>query len=842
MCLLLPGFSALAQQRPTPTALWQAAPAQALPRELRAARPLTLATEQLAALLSTAPAEAGAAAGALLPVPLPDGSTEVFRVWQTPTMAPALAARYPAIRTYAGQSVSHPHVTARFDLTPLGFHAQVLGAAAGRVFIDPVPATPNTYRSFAAADRVATQPWQCAVAAGPTAASGTAQRTTAAAYGTQLLTYRLALACTGEYAVAVTTAAGVALTKPNVLAAMVTAVNRVSGIYEQELAIRLQLIAGNDALIFLDGATDPYTNNDGAAMLTENRNTVRDMIGAAGYDIGHVFSTGGGGIAGLGVVCLATNGNASNQNNKARGVTGLPNPVGDNFYVDYVAHEMGHQFGGNHTFDSVTSNCGGGNRNGSTAMEPGSGTTIMAYAGICGADDLQAHSDPFFHAISQDEIRAFIAGGGSCGAGSATGNTIPTANAGADFTIPKGTPFQLTGAGTDANGDAITYDWEEMDAGGTGGAPSAAATSTSAALFRSFPTKTTGVRVLPQLSAILAGNTGSVGETLPQVARTLNFRLTVRDNRANGGGVTSDNTVVTVSSAGPFLITNLNTATSFAPAATTTVTWSVNSTDLAPISAATVDILFSTDNGQTFAYTLATNTPNDGSQSVRLPNLNTTTGRVRVQASGRAFFDINDAAISLVGPLPVELTQFDAAVQGTTIQLKWATAQELHNAGFEVQARGPGEAAFKTVAFVKGHGSSSEAHAYAHALPGVVPGQWYLRLRQLDDDATPDAAKAAYSPVRAVVVAPEPVAVQLWPNPAPASGATASVYLPAGGEIHLQVHDLLGRVVRELAPAPLAAGLTELPVPLQGLSAGTYFWQLRTPGRTLLNGKLEVAP
>jgi cysteine-rich repeat protein len=585
------------------------------------------------ATLAMAPPEKSAV-GVLISLPMPDGSFQDFLVENSPIMEPELAQAHPDITTYLAVADDNAAMTARLDLTPAGFHA-IIFTLDGTVYIDPYqPGNRLEYISYYKQDMSRREPFYCGVTGELVDAShGLKDHLQVAAVGDVLNTYRLAVAATGEYTAfhGGTVAGG--------LAAIVTTINRVTGIYERELSVRLTLVANNNLVVYTNSGTDPYSNNNPGALLSENQTNLDAVIGSANYDIGHVFSTGGGGLASLGVVC--------NNSGKARGETGLNSPIGDVFYVDFVAHEMGHQFGGHHTFNGRTGNCAGDNRNASTAYEPGSGSTIQAYAGICGIENLQSNSDDNFHTISFDEIVSHVMGAGNCGTPSSTGNTAPTIDAGASFTVPISTPLLLTASpGVDPdNGQVLTYSWEQFDLG-PAGPPNT--DDGSRPIFRSFPPQLGTARFLPRMSDIL-NNTSTLGESLPTTNRNLTFRLTARDNAAGGGGVDHSTVVHQVTTAaGPFAVTSQNTPTAWAGGTQQTVTWDVASTTAAPVNCANVSIYFSDSGFPNFSgTTLISNTPNDGSEAITVPDSSTSTGRVMVKCNSNIFFNINNADISI---------------------------------------------------------------------------------------------------------------------------------------------------------------------------------------------------
>ncbi len=611
----------------------------------------SLQTEAMRSFLATAPMETNVASrqsSFVINLPMPDGSFNRYTLVESPVMEKGLADAYPTIKTYAGKGVDDPFANIRLDITQFGFHAYVL-SPNGTIYIDPLYLE-NTQDYIVYYKRdIPSELYNfiCEVESPEfdknelnhlqNRNDGT--NSTTAVLDNKLRTERLALACTGEYATAV---GGATPTIASVLAAMVTAMNRVNGVYESELDIHMNLVANDTLVIFLNATTDPYTNTNGGTMLGQNQTKLDAVIGSANYDVGHVFSTGGGGIAGLGVIC------SSSQ--KARGVTGLPSPVGDAFYIDFVAHEMGHQHGGNHTFNSVTGNCGGGNRAASAAYEPGSASTIMGYAGICGTDDLQAHSDAYFHTKSFDEIvtHTQVGTGNTCPVKTNITNTIPTVTLPVGpFYVPIKTPFRLTAGGSDGDGDPITFCWEEWDLGGSGQAWNVQTSGVNAPIFRSFNPTTTPTRLFPKLSKILTPTSTDIGEVMPIYARVLNFRCTVRDNHTMGAGVIHTVSTIPVnviaSDTGGFAILTPNTTgISWVGLSSHTVTWAVAGTTNSPISAANVNIYLSRNTGTTFIDTIAMHVPNNGSYTFTVPNVATGTARLMVEGDGKIFFDIND--------------------------------------------------------------------------------------------------------------------------------------------------------------------------------------------------------
>ena len=576
-------------------------------------------------------------------VPMPDGSFQRFKIVETDVMHPMLAAKYPMIKTYAGLGITDAHATIRLDISPAGLHGMIL-SPKGDVFIEPLTEqNPNQYIIYFKKDNhVEEESFNCELIK----SNGELQKPLSAnrSISGSLRTYRLAVAGTGEYTrfFGGTVADG--------LAGIVTTVNRVTGVYETEVDIRLELIPNNDLIVYTNSATDPYSNNGGSTLLNQNQTNLDNVIGNSNYDIGHVFTTGNGGVANLGSVCRNTR--------KAEGTSGRGNPTGDKFDIDYVAHEMGHQFDAEHTFNATSGSCSG-SRTASSAYEPGSGVTILGYAGICGSNNILNNSIPWFHNRSFTQIVNYstTGAGGNCGTLTTNTNNAPVINTISPiYSIPVNTPFTLTAAGSDPDGDAITYSWEQFDNGPAGNwnTPSG-----DAPIFMSLTPSVSGTRLFPTLNNVL-NNTNTKGELKPSYARTLNFRLTLRDNK--GGVTNNDNLVaITVVNTGtPFEITTGNSAGTVPGGTQQTLTWNVSSTNLAPINCANVTIAASLDGGQTFPFVIASNAPNTGSFLYNVPNISADSVRVRITGNGNIFYDINNANLTIAPNLAMQPTPYSA--------------------------------------------------------------------------------------------------------------------------------------------------------------------------------------
>ena len=655
----LPGFDALAgvevsdREQGLADQLWSdvaaASIAPAAERQIvpSAYRTVRLNRAAMADVLAEAPLEStplSTRGGVVLPLPTPEGGFASFRVVEAPVMAPELQARYPQIRSYFGRGIDVPGTVVRISSTPDGFRALVLGKG-GTMLIDPFQAGDDEHysvyhkRDYVPDHARVLDAFENEQVLDELGAEPVDTEARLPENGEELRTYRLALAATGEY----TTFHGGTVAQG--LAAQVVAMTRVNGVYERDLSVRMELVPNNDTLVYTDPLTDPYTNNNPSALLSENQTNLDTVIGSANYDVGHVFSTGGGGLASLGVVCV--------NGAKARGETGLTQPIGDVFYIDFVAHELGHQFRANHSFNGSAGNCTGGNRNASTAYEPGSGSTIMAYAGICGSHNIQFNSDDYFHTVSLIEIVNFVSlgAGSNCGEVTETGNEPPEVTASNDgVSIPIETPFVLSGSATD-DGDPedLTYTWEEFDLGAASAPPGVPGWNGAPPFFRSFEPVEDSIRYFPRLDIVLGNPINPVilqrGEGLPVDDRTLRFRLTARDNAGGIGDVQI--TINAVEEAGPFVVTFANEEDLvYRAGSEQEITWDVAGTDGGDVNTPTVDILLSTDGGETFAL-LVEATDNDGSETVTFPEVTTEEARIMVRAVDNVFFDVNDEPFEL---------------------------------------------------------------------------------------------------------------------------------------------------------------------------------------------------
>ncbi|MDP5106979.1 MAG: M12 family metallo-peptidase [Polaribacter sp.] len=587
-------------------------------------------------------------------LPNADGTFSSFLIKETSNFEAELQAKFPNIKSYSAQGIDDPTAVAKISMGTDGFHAVIFSGEKETTYIDPYSKDHQEYITYKRSSlSKADEEFKCEVE--ETAKQDfSVQDFAKNANDGKLRTFRLALACSAEYAQFhlgatqqnISSTASEAVKKAAVLSAMNTSITRINGIYEKDLSVKLVLVANNDQIIFLDSTTDGITDGTPSTMINEVQSICDAQIGNANYDIGHVFSIGGDGLAGLGVVCVS--------GQKGRGVTGRSQPVGDPYDIDFVVHEIGHQFGATHTFNNSCNS----NRTSSTAVEPGSGTTIMSYAGICSPNitsgNVNGNSDDYFHAVSIAQMWNVIQSSANCATITNTNNTAPIASAGADYSLPKSTPFKLKGTASDEDGLAsLTYNWEQLDKDIATMPP--VSSSATGPMFRSLPSKTTSERYMPALETVVAGNTASTWEVLPSVAREFNFSFLVRDNNAGGGSTARDDMKVVVTNADAFVVTSQTTSETLSSGQTMLVTWHKGTTDIAPIECKNVHIKLSIDGGITFPITLKTNTPNDGSESIIIPDNATTKARIMVEAADNIFYNVNTSAFTIVSSTPTFL-------------------------------------------------------------------------------------------------------------------------------------------------------------------------------------------
>ena len=606
----------------------------------------TLNYEAMKTILQTAPTRdfSGATSSTIVSFPNANGTLEQFSIYESSVMAPELAAKHPEIQSYVGQGITNRSARIYLTTTIFGLHAMIL-SDKGTYYIDPFTTDLKGYMVYNKSSLTTSRSFTCFNE------ETTDEEMQFATNSTMISdnifrTYRLAMACTTEYAAfhvnaaidagTITSGATVAQKKSVVLAAMNVTVSRVNSVYETDMSLRMQLVADNEDIVFI--TSDNFNNTNPNTLIGQSQTVIDGVIGFNNYDIGHTVSTGGGGLAQSPSVCIS---------GKAKGITGSSAPVGDPYDIDYVAHEMGHQFGAFHTFNGTGGSCTG-NRSAAQAVEPGSGSTIMAYAGIC-SNNVQNNSDAYFHAVSIAQMTNHITGGGSCVVGVENFNAAPVVQNISNYTIPKGTPFVLTGSATDDSTTALTYCWEQTNPGATTANPSATST-TSNPNFRSFTPTLSPKRYFPAMSNILSGNLITTWEVIPNVARTMNFALTVRDNAVPTGGQTErkNMTVTFNGTAGPFKVTSQTAENiTWMPNQTQTITWDVAGTTAAPVSTANVKILLSIDGGYNYDTVLVESTPNDGSQTITVPNVSAPFCRIMVQPVNNIYFAINSSTFAI---------------------------------------------------------------------------------------------------------------------------------------------------------------------------------------------------
>ncbi|SHI35416.1 zinc-dependent metalloprotease [Flavobacterium terrae] len=577
--------------------------------------------------------------GKIISLPNSDGGLEQFEMFEASNFDAELQAQFPDIRAYVGKGINDKYAQIRLSVSPKGLDATIFRAGKDTELLEQYSNDGKVYAIYTSKSQGARE-FKCGTVENSLQAQMSDKNgISAKSNDRKWHVFRLAMSCTGEYA------AFHGGTTALVLAAFNNTMSRVNGVFEKEFGIHMNLVASTTNVIYLNAGTDPYGDTD-ANYNTDLQDALTINVGDANYDIGHLVSAiGNNGNAGcIGCVCGTADTTTAPWTGvgagKGSGYTTSTAPIGDNFDIDFVAHEMGHQFGANHTFTFS-------GENNTVNVEPGSGSSIMGYAGITGAYDVQPHSDDYFTYRSINQVQTNMTTK-TCQTTTNVANLPPVVTPGANLTLPIGTPFYLTGSITDPNGNPVTYCWEQNDDATTvgGNAGFVLSSKNNGPNFRSYAPTTSPVRYFPSLSALASNRT--TFEVVPTIARTLNFALTGRDNVVGQYQTSTATMSVTFDATrGPLDVTSQNTdGISWLQNSTQTITWTVNNTNLMA-GAANVDILLSTDGGLTYPIVLLANTLNDGSQAITVPNIAATDCRIMVKASGNVFFDVNRKPIAI---------------------------------------------------------------------------------------------------------------------------------------------------------------------------------------------------
>ena len=629
----------------TQIALLRNSEQKSLPSQYRA---VSLQFEGLSKILSQSPLEFKGKKGMMIPLPMPDGSFEEFEIWESPIMEKGLAARYPSIKTYKGKSIHNSLIISRLGCSPLGFHAMIQ-SPKGAILIDPLATEQTQYytssyaKHSAVNKEIEAMKLGCGVelpASEEESYNVPQNQSRNQKESVDLFIYRAAIACTGEYAEYHN-----ARTKEAVLSHYTAIMNRANMIFERDVAIRIVMIENTDQIIFLDPAIDPYSNGANlGASFNENAAVIETRISPDQFDIGHVFiakcSANGGAVG------LASRGSACEVGKSFGSSCQFYND--SRFAIELVCHEMGHQLGAGHSW----ANCPGiGGLSPESAFEPGSGSTIMSYSGACGSsNNIQIVADDYFHSGNIEQMLREKFRESACGNILSTENIKPVINFNYvdGFFIPINTPFQLTGEGSDENEDVLSYNWEQINLGPAVDLGTPVRTTPT---FRSFPPTVSPTRIFPRMLDII-NNRSTLSEVLPTYPRNLKFRLTVRDNNVEAGGVEwKDLSFEATDQSGPFLVEFPNSVADFlTTGAFAEIKWEVAGTNQGLVNCQKVNILLSTDGGLTFPQILVENTDNDGAQSVTIPDLETNKARIKIEAADNIFFDISNRDFSIVSP------------------------------------------------------------------------------------------------------------------------------------------------------------------------------------------------